>query len=159
MISNVETAKKGRAAGVWGVRVAALAMATAAAAACASRDAATNRATAAASEDCEAEEAALTTPEARAAAARPVSWVSPEYRRERKPVPVKILGINDFHGQITATRKVAGRPVGGAAVLASYLKAAQAGVESRTLLVHAGDQVGASPPSPRSSRTSRPSTS
>jgi 5'-nucleotidase len=59
---------------------------------------------------------------------------------------VKVLGFNDFHGQLEAGRVVAGRPVGGAAVLASYLKSAQAGLEGQTLIVHAGDHVGASPP-------------
>ncbi|MES1204997.1 MAG: bifunctional metallophosphatase/5'-nucleotidase [Pseudomonadota bacterium] len=59
---------------------------------------------------------------------------------------VKLLGINDFHGQIEAGRLVAGRPVGGAAVLSSYLRAAQLGVEDQTIIVHAGDHVGASPP-------------
>jgi 5'-nucleotidase len=97
-------------------------------------------------EDCESEAEALATPEAREAAARPVAWHHESYARVRKPIPVKILGINDFHGQITATRKVAGRPVGGAAVLASYLEAAESGIEDRTLIVHAGDHVGASPP-------------
>jgi len=60
---------------------------------------------------------------------------------------VKLLGLNDFHGQLDTGRVVSGRPVGGAAVLASYLKAAQAGIEDQTIIVHAGDQVGASPPS------------
>ena len=35
---------------------------------------------------------------------------------------VKLLGFNDFHGQLAEGRLVAGRPVGGAAVLASYLQ-------------------------------------
>lgn len=64
----------------------------------------------------------------------------PKHRQER----VKILGINDFHGQLSP-RTVASRPAGGAAVLASYLKTASAGLEERTLIVHAGDHVGASP--------------
>jgi 2',3'-cyclic-nucleotide 2'-phosphodiesterase (5'-nucleotidase family) len=59
---------------------------------------------------------------------------------------VKVLGSNDFHGQLETGRVVAGRPVGGAAVLASYLKSAQAGIEGQTIIVHAGDHVGASPP-------------
>lgn len=59
---------------------------------------------------------------------------------------VKVLGFNDFHGQLEAGRFVSNRPVGGAAVLASYLKAAQVGIEDQTLIVHAGDHVGASPP-------------
>jgi len=59
---------------------------------------------------------------------------------------IKILAINDFHGHLSAGRMVGGRPAGGAAVLASYLKAAERGMEGSTLIVHAGDQVGASPP-------------
>ena len=61
-------------------------------------------------------------------------------------IDVQILGINDFHGQITEGAFVAGRPVGSAPVLASYLKAASMGMETQTLIVHAGDIVGASPP-------------
>lgn len=66
-------------------------------------------------------------------------------------IQVQILGINDFHGQISAGRLVANRPVGGAAVLASYLAAAQTdpndpSLADRTFIVHAGDHVGASPP-------------
>lgn len=64
----------------------------------------------------------------------------------RVSVKAKILGINDFHGQLSAGRRVANRPVGGAAVLASYLKTASADMEGNTLIVHAGDHVGASPP-------------
>jgi len=59
---------------------------------------------------------------------------------------VKLLAINDFHGQLSAGRLVSNRPVGGAAVLAAYLNAAQAGMEDRTFIVHAGDHVGATPP-------------
>jgi len=61
-------------------------------------------------------------------------------------VRVKLLAINDFHGQLSAGRRVANRPVGSASVLASYLRNAQAGRESQTILVHAGDHVGATPP-------------
>ena len=61
-------------------------------------------------------------------------------------VRVKLLAINDFHGQLSAGRRVANRPVGSAPVLASYLKNAQAGREGQTILVHAGDHVGATPP-------------
>ena len=59
---------------------------------------------------------------------------------------VKLLGINDFHGQLDAAKKVGTRPVGGAGVLVSYLRAAQLGIEDQTFFVHAGDLVGASPP-------------
>jgi 5'-nucleotidase len=59
-------------------------------------------------------------------------------------VDVKILAINDLHGQITTGPKVSNRPVGGAAVLASYLESAQRGWEKRCILVEAGDLIGAS---------------
>jgi len=59
---------------------------------------------------------------------------------------VKLLGFNDFHGHLDAGQKVSGRPVGGAGVLVSYLRAAEAGIEDQTIIVHAGDEVGASPP-------------
>lgn len=62
-------------------------------------------------------------------------------------INIKILGINDFHGQISAGRFVKDEPAGGAAVLASYLKYAQKGMEDRTIITIMGDQVGASPPS------------
>jgi 5'-nucleotidase len=68
-------------------------------------------------------------------------------RGSRRPteIPVTILGLNDFHGQLPAGKRVANRPVGGAAVVASWLRAAPHGPESETFLVHAGDLVGASP--------------
>jgi 5'-nucleotidase len=59
---------------------------------------------------------------------------------------VKILGFNDFHGQLNPPPAIDGRPLGGAAVLASYLRAAAKGIEDSTLVVHAGDLIGASPP-------------
>lgn len=68
-------------------------------------------------------------------------------QRQIAPVTIKILGINDFHGQISTGRFLNNEPVGGAAVLASYLKQAQIGMEERTLISIMGDQVGASPPS------------
>jgi 5'-nucleotidase len=62
------------------------------------------------------------------------------------PVAVKILAINDFHGQISTGQKIGTAAVGGAGVLAAWLE--QAGVRSaNTLLVEAGDLVGASPAS------------
>ncbi len=61
------------------------------------------------------------------------------------PLHLKILALNDLHGQITATRRVGGRPAGGAAFLATYLEQRAAQVQY-SLLVHAGDMVGASEP-------------
>lgn len=61
---------------------------------------------------------------------------------------VKLLAINDFHGQIEAGKtQGAGsyNQVGSAPVLAAYLKKAAAGMEERTIIVSAGDLVGASP--------------
>jgi 5'-nucleotidase len=82
--------------------------------------------------------------EAREHAAIPVSWN--KKKAKQKIVQAKILGFNDFHGQLSEGRLVGGRPVGGAAVLASYLETAAAGFEGRSLVIHAGDHVGASPP-------------
>ena len=86
------------------------------------------------------------TPEDHERAAKRVRWVNKKRHGKEKKVDVKILGFNDFHGQLTEGRFVGGRPVGGAAVLASYLSAARAGFEGRTLTIHAGDHVGATPP-------------
>lgn len=60
-------------------------------------------------------------------------------------VDVHILGINDFHGQLDTTSIVGGKPVGTAATLAAYLKAARASYPY-SLLVHNGDSVGATAP-------------
>jgi 5'-nucleotidase len=58
---------------------------------------------------------------------------------------VKILGFNDFHGQLES-RTLSGRPVGGAAVLAAYLQQEITAAGQKAIMVHAGDHVGASPP-------------
>jgi 5'-nucleotidase len=84
--------------------------------------------------------------ETREEAARHVEWEDASAPRSRR-VAVKILGINDFHGQLSAGKLVSKRPVGSAGVLAAYLKGASAAAPSSTLLVHAGDHVGASPAS------------
>lgn len=60
-------------------------------------------------------------------------------------IQVQLLGINDLHGQLNVTRKVAGKPAGRVDFLAAYLKQREAENEN-TLLVQAGDMVGASPP-------------
>ncbi len=57
---------------------------------------------------------------------------------------VKLLAINDFHGQLSP-KVVSNRPAGGAAVLAAYLKNAQKGMEDRSIIISDGDFVGASP--------------
>jgi len=62
-------------------------------------------------------------------------------------VHVKILAINDFHGQLPPGQTLNKRPVGGTPVLASYLKSAMApGNADGTIIALPGDVVGASPP-------------
>jgi 5'-nucleotidase len=85
--------------------------------------------------------------EARERASRPVHWRGHRPQDTDAVVPVRLLAINDFHGRLAEGLLVAGRPVGGAAVLAAYLNSAATDFPGRSLLVHAGDLVGASPPS------------
>jgi len=79
----------------------------------------------------------------------PIRWEQEDEMKRGDPkewVRFKILGFNDFHGQLSTGRTVAGRPVGSAAVLAAYLQAAQKRAKDGAFIVHAGDHVGASPP-------------
>ncbi|MFO3148186.1 bifunctional metallophosphatase/5'-nucleotidase, partial [Legionella pneumophila serogroup 1] len=77
-----------------------------------------------------------------------LNWASVNQHSTDLPtLNIKILGINDFHGQISSGRAVKNEPVGGAAVLAAYLKEAQLGMEDRSIITIMGDLVGASPPS------------
>jgi 5'-nucleotidase len=80
-----------------------------------------------------------------AASAQRISWRHPSLK-PRAPEKLQLLGINDFHGRLSEGLRVANRPVGGAAVLAAYLRAEQASFAGTTLIVHAGDHVGATPP-------------
>ncbi|MCF6409852.1 bifunctional metallophosphatase/5'-nucleotidase [Pseudalkalibacillus salsuginis] len=64
---------------------------------------------------------------------------------ENKYIPVQLLGINDFHGQIDVYQNINGRKAGGAEYLAAYIKKHEKD-NKNTLLVHAGDVVGASSP-------------
>ncbi|MEQ4482664.1 bifunctional metallophosphatase/5'-nucleotidase [Cohnella silvisoli] len=64
---------------------------------------------------------------------------------QNRYIDVQLLGVNDLHGQLNVTRKVAGQDVGRADYLAAYLKQREAD-NKNTLLVHAGDMVGASAP-------------
>lgn len=81
---------------------------------------------------------------ARKQAAERLTWRDSRWKDD-PIVQVKVLGINDFHGQLSA-RTVSSRPAGGAAVLASYLRAASTSAKDGAFIVHAGDHVGASPP-------------
>lgn len=85
----------------------------------------------------------------------PESRPRPEQAERKRPragvVRLRLLGVNDFHGHLEspgARRREAGATpvaVGGAAVLASHLDRAARELPDRTIRVHAGDMVGASP--------------
>jgi 5'-nucleotidase len=57
------------------------------------------------------------------------------------PVELQLLGVNDFHGHLEPPEP----SVGGAAWLAAHLERAARSHPGRTITVHAGDMVGASP--------------
>lgn len=64
-----------------------------------------------------------------------------------EPVHVRILAVNDFHGQLSAGQNLNGEPAGSAPVLSSYLKCAMADADgAATFIALPGDVVGASPP-------------
>jgi 5'-nucleotidase len=81
---------------------------------------------------------------ARNKAAQRLTWRDARWKHD-PVVNIKLLGINDFHGQLSP-RAVGTRPAGGAAVLASYLRVASDAAKNGAIIVHAGDHVGASPP-------------
>jgi 2',3'-cyclic-nucleotide 2'-phosphodiesterase / 3'-nucleotidase / 5'-nucleotidase len=64
---------------------------------------------------------------------------------EPTTVDLQLLGINDFHGQINVGKSVGGKMAGRADYLAAYLKAHES-ANPNTLMLHAGDVVGASAP-------------
>ena len=67
----------------------------------------------------------------------------------KKYTPISIIGLNDFHGQLEpTTTTIDGRAVsvGGAAQLATLFDEEAAALPKPTLLLAAGDNVGASPP-------------
>ena len=60
---------------------------------------------------------------------------------------LRLIAFNDFHGHLSAGQKVSSRPVGGAAVMASWIEESERTAPGgEYLIVHAGDHVGASPP-------------
>jgi 2',3'-cyclic-nucleotide 2'-phosphodiesterase/3'-nucleotidase/5'-nucleotidase len=60
---------------------------------------------------------------------------------------VRVLSVNDFHGQLgDSEAEVDGQDIGGAATLAAYVKRERAGNPNGTVFVSAGDAVGAAPP-------------
>jgi 2',3'-cyclic-nucleotide 2'-phosphodiesterase (5'-nucleotidase family) len=70
-------------------------------------------------------------------------------KKGRKYTPLSIIGLNDFHGQLDPTTALMdGRNVGvgGASQLATMFDEEASRLPGRTLLLAAGDNVGASPP-------------
>ncbi|WP_078410149.1 bifunctional metallophosphatase/5'-nucleotidase [Priestia abyssalis] len=67
------------------------------------------------------------------------------HSKANKHIQVQLLGVNDFHGQLDQYQTVFGNKAGGAEYLAAYLKKYRQ-ENKHTLLVHAGDMVGGSPP-------------
>jgi 5'-nucleotidase len=65
------------------------------------------------------------------------------------PIEVQILGLNDFHGNLEppagSSGRIEGIDAGGAAFLASHIQALEATNPRNTVVVSAGDLVGASP--------------
>jgi len=55
---------------------------------------------------------------------------------------VRLLAFNDFHGQLGPGKLIAARPAGSAPILASWLGKYR---DADTLIVHAGDLIGAWP--------------
>ncbi len=74
-----------------------------------------------------------------------VGWSAPMAASKRS-VHLQLLGFNDFHGNLLSPQTVSARPVGGAAALAGEIMALERTAPGRTLIVHAGDLLGASPP-------------
>ena len=70
--------------------------------------------------------------------------------KTQPPVTVKVLALNDFHGQLASPGSFRARaadplvPAGGADMLAAYVARARA-AQPNTVVVSAGDLVGASP--------------
>lgn len=76
-----------------------------------------------------------------------VSWQDPGTGEPGGAVTLHVLTFNDFHGNLQTPAAPDGkRPAGGAAVLAAYLNAERARDPAGTLIIHAGDLLGASPP-------------
>jgi len=74
-----------------------------------------------------------------------VTWSAAGVRSVH-PFHVQVIGINDFHGNLRPPEMGLSRPVGGAPALVAYLKRAERAAPDSTIFLHAGDQLGASPP-------------
>ena len=81
---------------------------------------------------------------------KPLAPATPQAPASPKPpartVRLQLLAFNDFHGNLQSPSVSSARPVGSAAALAGQIKALGKTAPGHTLIVHAGDQLGASPP-------------
>src|ERR1700728_730045 len=77
-----------------------------------------------------------------------VEWNGPGANKSGN-VRLQLLGFNDFHGNLQIPISASPRPVGGAAAVGAYLQAEEQKAPDRTLILHAGDMIGASPPATR----------
>ncbi|HUK00922.1 MAG TPA: bifunctional metallophosphatase/5'-nucleotidase [Steroidobacteraceae bacterium] len=80
---------------------------------------------------------------------QPVRWSAPASSAGGAAdgrIELRLLAFNDLHGNLEPPSVPSQRKAGGAAVLAAYLEDAERAAPQRTLILHAGDQVGASPP-------------
>ena len=68
----------------------------------------------------------------------------PKPPKPPRTVDLQVLGVNDLHGNLEPSL-VSGKPAGGVAWLASYLRQAEAQDPKGTIVAHAGDTVGGSP--------------
>jgi 5'-nucleotidase len=74
-----------------------------------------------------------------------VRWQGPKQAPDA--LTLHVLTFNDFHGNLQTPAPPDGRRIaGGAAVLAAYLKQQRALDPDDTLIIHAGDLLGAAPP-------------
>ncbi len=71
--------------------------------------------------------------------------VLPAFSATIAPITMKIVAFNDFHGNLASPGNFSGRPAGGADYLAGYIASLRAQNPQNTVVVHAGDLVGASP--------------
>jgi 5'-nucleotidase len=71
---------------------------------------------------------------------------SPGHAARDEFILVKIAAINDFHGQLEEGLKQDDRPVGGAPVLAAWMRGVATQDAAACFYVHAGDLIGASGP-------------
>ncbi len=74
----------------------------------------------------------------------------PPQRPQERVVDLQLLGVNDFHGHLEPPEP----DLGGAAYLGAHLTRAARSHPGRTITVHAGDMIGASPSSRATIRTS-----